>query len=56
MPSLLFVMAFGIAFGVGQDRPLRAELAAKTRATAAAALSVVESSAMRLGRHVSGTR
>jgi hypothetical protein len=52
MPWLLFFMAFGIAFGVGQDRPLRAELASKMRASAASVLGVVESSAMRLGRHV----
>jgi hypothetical protein len=55
MPWLLFFMAFGIAFGVAQDRPLRAELASKTRSAAVSALTVVESSAMRLGRHVSGS-
>ena len=41
IPWLLFVMAFGIAFGIGQDRQLRRELGSKLRATSAQAAAIV---------------
>jgi hypothetical protein len=41
IPWLLFVMAFGIAFGIGQDRQLRRELGSKLRVTTAHAASIV---------------
>ena len=41
VPWLLFVMAFGIAFGIGQDRQLRRELGSKVRVTTAQAAAVV---------------
>ncbi|MEA2747734.1 MAG: hypothetical protein QOI41_1877 [Myxococcales bacterium] len=41
-PWLVFLMAFGIAFGIGQDRQLRRELGTKLRvATSHAAASLV---------------
>lgn len=46
VPWLLFVMAFGIAFGVGQDRQLRRDLGSKLRVTTTHAAAVV-------ARHVS---
>lgn len=47
IPWLVFVMAFGIAFGIGQDRQLRRELGSKLRVTTTHA-------AASLARHVSG--
>ena len=41
VPWLFFVMAFGIAFGIGQDRQLRHELGVKLRVTTAQAAAVV---------------
>jgi len=41
VPWLLFVMAFGIAFGIGQDRQLRNELGSKLRVTTAQAAAIV---------------
>jgi hypothetical protein len=41
VPWLLFVMAFGIAFGVGQDRQLRRDLGTKLRMTTTHAAAVV---------------
>jgi hypothetical protein len=41
VPWLLFVMAFGIAFGVGQDRQLRRDLGTKVRVTTTHAAAVV---------------
>ena len=41
MPWVVFLAAFGIAFGIGRDRALRAELGSGLR--------VLETSAMRLG-------
>lgn len=38
---VVFVMAFGIAFGIGQDRQLRRELGSKLRATTAHAVAAV---------------
>lgn len=43
---VVFVMAFGIAFGIGQDRQLRRELGSKLRVTTAHAAAAV-------ARHVS---
>jgi hypothetical protein len=40
MPWVVFVAAFGIAFGIGRDRALRAELGSRLR--------VLETSAIRL--------
>lgn len=40
-PWLFFVMAFGIAFGIGQDRQLRHELGSQLRLTTAHAAAVV---------------
>lgn len=41
VPWLFFVMAFGIAFGIGQDRQLRRDLGTKLRVTTAHAAAVV---------------
>ena len=41
VPWLLFVMAFGIAFGVGQDRQLRRDLGTKLRVSTTHAAAVV---------------
>jgi hypothetical protein len=38
---LVFLMSFGIAFGLGRDRALRAELASQARQTAGKAVSLV---------------
>jgi hypothetical protein len=38
---VVFVMAFGIAFGIGQDRQLRRELGSKLRVTTAHAAAAV---------------
>jgi hypothetical protein len=38
---VVFVMAFGIAFGIGQDRQLRRELGSKLRVTTTHAAAVV---------------
>lgn len=56
LPWALFALAFGIAFGVGKDRALRAELGARVRVTASKALVVMDASARRLGRQVAGLR
>ena len=52
MPWVVFLAAFGIAFGIGRDRALRAELASGLRVTTVRTLAVLETSAMRLGRQV----
>lgn len=57
LPWFLFLAAFGLAFGIGQDRKLRAELASELHAAKVHAGDVLESSAMRavhLGRRVAG--
>jgi hypothetical protein len=41
VPWLFFVMAFGIAFGVGQDRELRRDLGTKLRVSTTHAAAVV---------------
>ncbi len=41
VPWLLFVMAFGIAFGIGQDRQLRRELGSKIKVTASHGAALV---------------
>ena len=41
VPWLLFVMAFGIAFGIGQDRQLRRELGSKIKVTASHGAAMV---------------
>ena len=41
VPWLLFVMAFGIAFGIGQDRQLRRELGSKLKVTASQGAAMV---------------
>jgi hypothetical protein len=43
MPWVLFVMAFGIAFGVGEDRALRQQLASDIRATTERAIAALHS-------------
>lgn len=43
MPWVLFVMAFGIAFGIGEDRVLRHQLASDVRATVERALAALHS-------------
>jgi hypothetical protein len=50
MPLVLFLAAFGLAFGVGRDRTLRSELVSELRVATATAVTFVETSAMRLGR------
>ena len=50
MPSVLFLAAFGLAFGIGTDCELRAELVSELRVATARAVTFVETSAMRLGR------
>jgi hypothetical protein len=56
MPWVLFLSAFGLAYGIGHDRVLRAELASELRGGTVQALAVVQSSAMRLGRYVAELR
>jgi hypothetical protein len=56
MPWVLFLAAFGIAFGIGKDRALRAELGANVRVMTARALVVLDDSARRLGRQVADLR
>jgi hypothetical protein len=41
VPWLLFVMAFGIAFGIGQDRQLRRELGSKIKVAASQGAAMV---------------
>jgi hypothetical protein len=50
MPWVVFLTAFGIAYGIGRDRALRAELGTELRVTTARAIAVLETTATRLGR------
>ncbi len=50
MPWVVFLAAFGIAFGIGRDRALRAELGSGLRVATARTIAVLESSAMWPGR------
>ena len=52
MPWVVVVAAFGIAFGVGRDRALRAELASELRVAKARTVAVLETTAISLGRQV----
>jgi hypothetical protein len=56
MPWVVFLAAFGIAFGIGKDRELRAELVSELRVATARTLAVLETSAMKLGRQVAEPR
>lgn len=56
MPWVVFLAAFGIAFGIGKDRALRTELVSELRVATARTLAVLETSAVRLGRQVAELR
>jgi len=56
MPWVVFLAAFGIAFGIGKDRALRAELVSELRVATARTLAVLQTSAVRLGRQLAELR